>query len=102
MFSLVIAIFSAHTIIVWMYGSAYWLMVNMLNFEPLGGVSPDNFIGYIYFSASTYSSLGMGDIFASGALQFIAGVQVLNGLILIGWSVVFSYRSIQKLWDEIT
>ena len=100
MFFLVIAIFSAHTIVVWMYGTAYYSLVHIFNFDPLGGISRDDFFGYIYFSAATYSSLGIGDIFSYGALQFIAGVQVLNGLILIGWSVMFSYLSVQKVWDE--
>ena len=99
MFFLVVAIFSAHTIAVWIYGVAYWVLVHSFGFEPLSGIAHDNFFGYVYFSAATYSSLGIGDIFPHGALQFITGVEVLNGLMLIGWSVMFTYFAVQKLWD---
>lgn len=99
MFVLVVGIFSAHTIAVWIYGTVYWVMVHIFGAEPLSGIAHDNFFGYIYFSAATYSSLGIGDVFPHGIMQFITGVQVLNGLMLIGWSVMFSYFAVQKLWD---
>jgi hypothetical protein len=99
MFVLVVGIFSAHTIAVWIYGTVYWVMVHTFSAEPLSGIAHDNFFGYIYFSAATYSSLGIGDVFPHGIMQFITGVQVLNGLMLIGWSVMFSYFAVQKLWD---
>ncbi len=99
MFFLVVTIFSAHTIAVWIYGSVYWVMVHTFDATPLSGIAHDNFFGYIYFSAATYSSLGIGDVFPNGTMQFITGVQVLNGLVLIGWSVMVTYFPVQKLWD---
>jgi len=99
MFLLVGMIFAAHTIIVWGYAAFYWAMVHYWDFKPLSGAIQDNFFDYIYFSAATYSSLGIGDVYPHGALRFITGVQVLNGLILIGWSVTVSYFAVQKLWD---
>jgi hypothetical protein len=99
MYFLVITIFSAHSIAIWIYGTVYWIMVHTFGVEPLSGISHDDFFGYIYFSAATYSSLGMGDISPHGAIQFITGVQVLNGLVLIGWSVMVTYFSVQNLWD---
>ena len=99
MMFLVVAVFSAHTVAVWIYGTVYWVMVHTFGAEPLSGIAHDNFFGYIYFSAATYSSLGIGDVFPHGAMQFITGVQVLNGLVLIGWSVTATYFAVQKLWD---
>lgn len=99
MFFLVVTIFSAHSIAVWIYGTVYWVMVHTFGADPLSGIAHDNFFGYIYFSAATYSSLGIGDVFPHGAMQFITGVQVLNGLVLIGWSVMVTYFAVQKLWD---
>ncbi|MCF6320809.1 MAG: ion channel [Rhizobiaceae bacterium] len=99
MFFLVLTIFSAHTIAIWIYGTVYWALANLAGYEPLIGVARDDFFGYIYFSAATYSSLGIGDIFPQGAMQFITGVEVLNGLMLIGWSVMFTYFAVEKLWN---
>ena len=92
-------IFFAHTTIIWIYAFAYWDMVHWLEFQPLEGLVYDDFWGYVYFSATTYSSLGIGDILSQGAMRFVTAVQVLNGLVLIGWLVSVTYFSVQKLWD---
>ena len=99
MLFLVVGIFSIHTIAVWIYASVYWVMVHTFGVEPLNGIAHDDYFGYVYFSAATYSSLGIGDIFPYGIIRFITGVQVLNGLLLIGWSVMVTYFAVQKLWD---
>ena len=52
MMFLVVAIFSAHTVAVWIYGTVYWVMVHTFGAEPLSGIAHDNFFGYIYFSAA--------------------------------------------------
>lgn len=99
MFLLVAMIFFAHTTIIWLYAFVYWLMVHWLQYQQLGGIMPNDFFGYVYFSATTYSSLGVGDILPYGAMRFVTAVEVLNGLVLIGWSVSVTYFSVQKLWD---
>ena len=96
---IVIAIFAGHTLCVWIYGIAYWLLVEFFAFGSIAGNVQNQFIEYIYFSVTTYSSLGFGDVFPEGPLRLIAGVEVLNGLVLIGWSVTFTYLVMQKLWD---
>jgi hypothetical protein len=96
---IVISQFFAHTVSVWAYGLLYWVMADYTELGGLSGTHENNFLGYVYFSASTYSSLGFGDVFPVGSLRLIAGVEVLNGLLLIGWSVTFTYLSMQKLWD---
>lgn len=99
MIFLVMAIFCAHTISVWIYALCYWIMENIFAFQELKGVTEHHFLDYVYFSAISYSSLGFGDIYPVGGMKFIASVEVLNGLIMIGWSVMLTYFSIQKLWD---
>ncbi len=95
----VIAIFAGHTFSVWAYGFVYWLLVHHFDFGNIAGGLDGSFISYVYFSAATYSSLGFGDVFPEGGLRMIAGVEVLNGLMLIGWSVTFSYIAMQQFWD---
>ena len=57
------------------------------------------FYDYFYFSAETFASLGLGDIYPIGHLRLIASFEVLSGLILIGWSASFTYIAMRKLWD---
>ncbi len=95
----VISQFIAHTITVWAYGILYWLLAEYTDFPTLSGENQHDFLTYIYFSASTYSSLGFGDVYPTGALRMISGVEVLNGLLLIGWSVTFTYLTMQRFWE---
>ncbi len=99
MLVLVLSIFAGHTFSVWLYGVVYWMLAHYFGFPALTGDYQEHFFAYIYFSAATYSSLGIGDVFPHGALRFIAGVEVLNGLMLIGWSVTFTYFAVQQLWE---
>jgi hypothetical protein len=33
-------------------------------------------------------------------LRIIAGVESLNGLVLIGWSASFTYLSMEQFWED--
>lgn len=74
-------------------------MVEHFGLGSLAGHEINNMMHYVYFSAETYSSLGIGDLYPEGNLRFIAGVEVLNGLVLIGWSASFTYLAMEKFWD---
>ena len=62
------------------------------------GIYHLDFFGYLYFSSVTYSTVGFGDVTPEGALRMIAGVEALSGFILIGWTVTFTYLSMEKFW----
>jgi len=44
-----------------------------------------------YYSAVSYTSLGLGDIWPHGHLRLLTSIEAINGLFLIGWSVTFTY-----------
>ena len=55
----------------------------------VGGFSPGPRLSAMevaYFSLVTYTSLGLGDIFPHGHLRLMAGVEALNGFLLISCS----------------
>lgn len=55
----------------------------------VGGFAQENvdtFMDVFYFSVVNYSSLGLGDIYPTGHLRFLAGVEALNGFLLISCS----------------
>lgn len=94
----VIAAFVGHTLEVWLYGIAYWALSGHLDLGAVKGVGPLGFEDYVYFSAVTYTSLGFGDLVPTGHLRLLAGVEGLNGLILIGWSASFTYLAMERYW----
>lgn len=53
--------------------------------------APMSFMDVYYFSLVNYTSLGLGDIYPNGHLRFMAGVESLNGFLLISCSAAFIY-----------
>jgi hypothetical protein len=92
----VLAAFIGHTLAVWTYAFGYWLLANKLG--GFGGLLVEDFFDYLYFSAVTYTSLGFGDHVPLGHLRLIAGVEALNGLLLISWSASFTYLAMERYW----
>lgn len=95
---LVFFIFASHTACVWLYGLTYFTMVEYFNMVGWQGAVDVHFLNYIYFSAESYSSLGINDLVPSDDFRFLAGVESLNGLVLIGWSVSSTYIAMEKFW----
>jgi hypothetical protein len=94
----VIAAFAAHTVEVWLYGLAYFLSIEVFGLGGFGGLPAGGFEDSLYFSAVTYTSLGLGDYYPTRGLRLIAGVEALNGLVLIGWSSSFTYLTMERYW----
>ncbi len=90
--------FVAHIIEIWVYAGAYFLMVEHLDLGHFGGHFEDNWLNYLYYSTTSYTSLGLGDVYPTGEVRLITGVEALNGLVLIAWSASFTYLSMEKYW----
>ena len=91
--------FLAHTIEVWLYALALYLLAFDTALGRLSGEFAGAFPEYLYFSTVTYTSLGFGDVWPVGALRLITGVESLNGLVLIGWTASYTYLAMREFWD---
>ncbi|MBL8703933.1 MAG: two pore domain potassium channel family protein [Rhodospirillales bacterium] len=98
------AAFLAHTIEVYFYAVAYWLMEQHFGFGnavmQVGNPRQLDFEDLVYFSTITYTSVGFGDVVPLGGLRLVSGVEALNGLLMIGWSASFTYLCMQELWPQ--
>ncbi len=80
----------AHTIKAIIYAFGFLLLKGL----DLGGFSKSDEMSVmdtIYFSLVNYRSLGLGDIYPTRHLRFLAGIASLNGFLLIGCSASFLY-----------
>ena len=91
--------FSGHLLGISFYAAAYYYLKDHFDLGNFGGDFVDRFTSYIYFSAETYTTIGLGDIYPLGPLRLITGIEALNGLLLIGWSASFTYLAMQKFWN---
>ena len=73
-FVTVMASFVGHTIAVWAFGIAYYGLSHWFQFGNLEGKIDHDLFDYVYFSVVSYSSLGLGDVYPTGGLQLLVGV----------------------------
>jgi hypothetical protein len=90
----------AHLAEICVFALAYFIMHDRLGLGSIAGEVSGRWLDFFYFSASTYSTLGVGDVVPTGALRVVAGVESLTGLVLIGWSASYTYLTMQHSWDD--
>ena len=91
--------FFGHLLEISFYALAYYSLKDRFDLGNFGGEFIDSFSSYLYFSAETYTTIGLGDIYPLGPLRLITGIEALNGLLLIGWSASFTYLAMEKFWN---
>ncbi len=74
----VLGLFFAHTIEVWLWAYAFWVIDAIPQFEAA-----------LYFSAVTFSTLGYSDEHISDTWRLLASLEGIDGFLLIGWSTAF-------------
>jgi len=100
---LVVIIFSAfiaHIVEIFLYAVAFHVLVQYFGVGALGQASDASLTLCFYFSAETYTSLGYGDVVPSGDLRLLAGMEALNGLLLIGWSASYTFIAMERFWKD--
>ena len=94
------AVFIAHFAEISLYAVVYYVLQTRFGSGSLGGLVEGHGLDFFYFSISMFTTLGTGDLVVSGPMRLIAGVESLNGLVLIGWSASFTYLTMEKFWED--
>jgi hypothetical protein len=96
----IFATFIAHAAEILLYAIAFYVLARYLAAGTLGDAGRSSLALSLYFSAETYTSLGYGDVVPGGALRLLAGMEALNGLLLIGWSASYTYLAMERFWGN--
>jgi hypothetical protein len=102
-FRIVVAVFGAliaHSIEIWIFSVAYYLLPHMQKWGYLEGNFDKSLPDCLYFSFTTFTTLGFGDIEPHGAIRHLVGLESLTGLLLITWTASFLYYEMQRYWDR--
>ncbi|TAN64957.1 MAG: two pore domain potassium channel family protein [Methylobacter sp.] len=94
----VFATFAAHILEIVVYGETLFLLAKYFELGSLKGPTELSMANCLYFSAETYTSLGFGDVMPVGSIRLLAGVEALNGLLLVGWSASYLYIAMERFW----
>jgi Ion channel len=90
----------AHIAEIWLFAFAYYFKIRSGYFGKLEGRFDNSLMDCSYFSFTTYTSLGFGDIEPTGDIRFLASLEALTGLVLIAWTASFVFLEMQKQWKE--
>lgn len=106
MLLLMLGVVGLHIAEVWMFALVYAGLhasvpaVGSLAWNSPLPFPPEDFSSHLYFSGVCYTSLGMGDLIPTGILRMLSVSEALIGLVLIGWSVSFTFLMMQRLWGD--
>jgi hypothetical protein len=74
----VISLFALHSIQIWAYAFVYLALGQFEGIEPA-----------LYFSTSTFTTVGFGDVLPHDDWRMLGAAEGANGFLLIGWSTAF-------------
>ncbi len=84
-------VFCANVIQIWIWAIAFWL----LQVEPLS-----SFEEALYFSTSSFTTAGYGDVVLTEKWRLMGSFEAANGMILFGWSTAFIFDVVSKLYNK--
>ena len=73
-----LGLFALHGLEIWAYAALFDLLGAVTSFEAA-----------LYYSTSTYTTVGYGDVVLGRAWRLIGAIEGANGMILLGWSTAF-------------
>lgn len=71
-------LFALHAAEIWLYAAVYAVSGALGSFEEA-----------LYFSTSTYTTIGYGDVVLPRGWRVFGAIEGANGIILLGWSTAF-------------
>jgi hypothetical protein len=102
-FSLLLHVFdglAAHILEIFLFALAYYMMQYHFELGHLDGAFDGTFFDCFYFSFTTYTSVGFGDIAPIGFIRFTVAIEALIGLMMITWTASLLYLAMQRQWSE--
>ncbi len=79
-------LFALHSVEIWIWAGV---------FQGLGAFS--DFEHALYFSTSTYVTIGYGDIVLPQGMRILGAIEGASGIILIGWSTAFFFSIVDRM-----
>lgn len=95
----ILSIFAIQILEIALYAVAYWYADIVVDIGGFAGVHEVGSFQYFYFSAESFTTLGLGDIYPVGPLRLLASIESINGLLLIGWSTSYTFYGMQRHWQ---
>lgn len=90
----------AHASEVWIFAFAYYYMNKSSSWGHFEGNIDGSVMDCAYYSFTTFTTLGFGDITPFGDIRYLTGIESLTGLVLITWTASFLYFEMERCWGS--
>ena len=84
--ALVLGLFVLHGLEIWLYAFLFMAVGAIATLETA-----------VYFSTISYAGIGYDDRYIEPAWRLVAGIEGINGLLLLGWSTAFFVTLVTRL-----
>jgi hypothetical protein len=102
MITLTSGLFCAHVAQIWLFGVGAWLLTGIGDTTgTIGGMVGADLLDFIYLSATSFTTVGFGDVYPVGHLRFLFGTESLVGFMLLTWSASLTFVEIQTHWHNL-
>ncbi len=85
----VLAIFFAHVIEIWIWAALYYFISAFNDFELA-----------LYFSTTAFTTVGFGDVMPTHEWRLLGAIEGANGFMLFGWSTAFTFEILSQLYRK--
>lgn len=96
----IFGVLALHGLEIWIFGITAWGLAHLPDTGGVAGIESLGLLDAVYLSATTYTTLGFGDLAPVGAIRFLAGMTALTGFVLIAWSASFTYLEMSQDWRD--
>jgi hypothetical protein len=94
----IFSVLVVHVLEIVVFGAVLWALTLWPSNGALAGEEASTFFDYLYFSAVTFSTVGFGETWPTGAIRFLCAMEALSGFVLITWSASFTYLEMERFW----
>jgi hypothetical protein len=94
----ILACMVAHLIAVAILAGLLAVLVQVPGMGRIAGSFLAGVPDFLYLALTSYTTLGIGDVWPEGPIRLVVGVAALNGFLLITWTASFTYLVMQRYW----
>jgi Ion channel len=96
---ILVAALGSHLSHVFIYAQAYLWLERLGGFGTIAGDRGHDLADAFYFSITSYTTMGIGDLVPTGSLRIISGTEGLTGFVMVGWTASMTYLYMEKFWQ---
>ncbi len=94
------AAIASHVVHVILYAIGFVLIEHVFEVATLEGPHSGVFNDAFYFAITSYTTLGIGDLYPTGEARLLSGICALNGLVMVTWTASVTYLYMERYWSN--